>query len=154
MTYLVQVKQVESQTTAVVRSKAAQSELSRVVPAGCGVVWEYLRAAKAPRPGRNLALYWDGEIHLEAGVEVDQPFTGDGHVTCSSTPAGRVATAIHLGPYQRLGEAHAAILDWCVKHGHALAGPNWEVYGHWTDDTARLRTDVFYLLKDEADQGA
>jgi hypothetical protein len=31
-----------------------------------------------------------------------------------------------------------------------LAGPNWEVYGHWTDewnsDPAKIRTDVFYLL--------
>jgi len=27
-----------------------------------------------------------------------------------------------------------------------FAGPNWEIYGHWTDDPAQLRTDVFYLL--------
>jgi hypothetical protein len=31
-----------------------------------------------------------------------------------------------------------------------LAGPNWEVYGHWQDewnsDPSKIRTDVFYLL--------
>ena len=68
-----------------------------------------------------------------------------------SGACGRVATAVHMGPYQNLHFAHVAIRDWCAKHGHALAGPNWEIYGHWDEswnkDPARIRTDVFYLLK-------
>jgi hypothetical protein len=24
---------------------------------------------------------------------------------------------------------------------------SWELYGHWEDDPAKLRTDVFYLLR-------
>jgi effector-binding domain-containing protein len=69
----------------------------------------------------------------------------------SSTPAGRVATAVHLGPYDRLPEAHQAIRRWCADHGYTLAGPNWEIYDHWTDewnsDPSRIRTGLFYLLK-------
>jgi effector-binding domain-containing protein len=71
-------------------------------------------------------------------------------VICSSTPAGLVATAVHLGPYNRLGEAHAAVHKWCADHGHVLAGPSWELYGHWTDDPAQLRTDVFWLLRGDS----
>src|SRR5262249_28162531 len=71
---------------------------------------------------------------------------GDG-VVCSSTPAGLVATTAHFGPYARLGEAHQAILRWCADHGYKLAGPSWEVYGHWDDDPAKLRTDIYYLLQ-------
>jgi effector-binding domain-containing protein len=106
-----------------------------------------MRSSHLPHPGRNLALYLDGEINLECGVEVSQSFPGNGRVFCSCTPAGVVATAAHLGPYDRLHEAHEAICRWCADHGHALAGPNWEVYGHWNDDPAQLRTDVFYLLQ-------
>ena len=55
-----------------------------------------------------------------------------------------------MGPYQRLGEAHMAIPDWCTSHGHTRAGPNWELYGHWKEagntDPSQIRTDVFYLL--------
>jgi effector-binding domain-containing protein len=147
MEYHVDVKQVESRTTAVVRRRARLSELAQVVPHGCGEVWAFIRSSGLPHPRHNLALYLDGEINLECGVEVAQPFTGDGRVVCSSTPAGRVATVAHLGPYNRLGEAHKAICKWCADHGHALAGPNWEVYGDWEDDPAKLRTDVFYLLR-------
>jgi effector-binding domain-containing protein len=148
MPYQVQVGQANPQITAVVRCRAAQSELSRVVPACCGEVWTFVRGIRTLRPGRHLAVYFDREINLEVGVEVDQVFTGNDRIVCSSTPAGWVASTIHFGPYHLLGAAHAAVCKWCCENGRALAGPNWEVYGHWNDDPAKLRTDVFYLLRD------
>jgi effector-binding domain-containing protein len=147
MQYQVTVQHVAAQTTAVIRCQAKQADLSRVVPALCGEVWNYARAAGLPRPGRHVALYLDCVINLEVGAEMGQPFTGNDRVVCSSTLAGLVATTVHMGPYARLGDAHDAILNWCSANGHALAGPSWEVYGHWTDDPAQLRTDVFYLLQ-------
>ena len=53
----------------------------------------------------------------------------------------------HVGDYGRLGEANAAILEWCRANGRKHAGPSWEVYGHWNDDPAKLRTEVYYLLE-------
>ena len=147
MEYQVQVQQVAAQLTAVIRSRAKASELSQVVPRHCGEVWEFMRSSQFPRPGRNLALYLDCEMNIEVGVEVFQPFTGNAREGCSNTPAGTVATVAHIGPYHRLGDANSAILKWCKEHGHALAGPSWELYGHWDDDPAKLRTDVFYLLR-------
>ncbi len=144
--YQIHVQPVAAQPTAVVRRRAHLDELKTVVPHACGEVWEYFRANQLPRPGRHVALYLDGEINLEVGVEVAQPIAGDSNVVNSCTPAGPVATTEHLGPYDRLGDAHAAICRWCVEHGHTLAGPNWEVYGHGCDDPTQLRTDVYYLL--------
>jgi effector-binding domain-containing protein len=144
----IQVTHVAPLPTAVVRRRATIQQLAQVIPDGCGEVWKFLRAAGAPRPDRNVAVYFDGGINLECGVIVDQPFTSSGTVVCSATPGGRVATTIHLGPYDRLGDAHGAITQWCAAQGYKCAGPNWEIYGHWNDDPAQLRTDVFYLLED------
>ena len=125
-------------------------QLARVVPAACGEVWEFARASHLPRPGRHLAVPgW--RINLEVGAEVFQPFDGNERVSCSKTPAGTVATTVHMGPYNRLHEAHEAIHRWCTMNGHAMAGPSWEVYGHWDDDPAKVRTDVFYLLQDKGE---
>jgi effector-binding domain-containing protein len=146
MEYQVHVLRVDAQPTAVVRRRARPGDLARVVPQGCGEVWAFVRTSGLPHPGRNLALYLDCQINLECGVEVAQPFEGTDQVVCSQTPAGLVATAAHWGPYDRLGDAHRAIGRWCAAHGHTPAGPNWEVYGHWDDDPAKLRTDVYYLL--------
>jgi hypothetical protein len=151
MVYDVRVEQVSSQPLAVVRRRASSQELSQVVPAACGLVWSVLRDQQITGAGRHIALYLDGQINLEVGVELDTPFAGHGEVVGSATLAGSVATAVHFGPYAQLGEAHQAIREWCANHGYDVAGPNWEIYGHWTDecnsDPAKIRTDVFYLLK-------
>jgi effector-binding domain-containing protein len=63
------------------------------------------------------------------------------------TPSGPAATTTHVGAYSGLPDANAALREWCRANGRAIAGPSWEVYGHWDADPAKLRTDVYYLLK-------
>jgi hypothetical protein len=151
MDYDVRLEQVSSRPLAVVRRQASLQQLPRVVPDACGTVWGVVRALPIPGAGRHVALYLDDVINLEVGVELEAPFAGHGEVVGSATPAGAVATAVHFGPYGRLGDAHQAIRQWCASHGCTLAGPNWEIYGHWVDewnnDPSKIRTDVFYLLK-------
>src|SRR5438105_12654152 len=104
---------------AVVRRQARASELSKVVPELCGVVWSSIRS-RGFKGGRHVAIYWDGAIRLEVGVEMIEPIPDDGDVVRSATPAGRTASVAHLGPYQQLGAAHKAIVDWCAAHNQKL----------------------------------
>jgi len=147
MSHLVQIVQAPAVPLAVVRRRASSRELSKVVPAACGEVWTFIRAHGVEGAGRHVAVYLDGAINLEVGVEVPAAFASDGEVVASATPAGLVATTSHIGPYDRLGDAHGAIRAWCKAHDRALAGPNWEIYAHWVDNPAQQRTDVFYLLE-------
>jgi effector-binding domain-containing protein len=146
----VQRLELPSVPLAVVQRQVSQGELSRVVPECCGLVWNALRA-QGVRGGRHVALYWDGSIRLEVGVEVLGPFTEQDGVVRSATPAGAVASATHFGPYHRLRTVHDAIHEWCRSNNHRLAGPSWEIYGHWQPewdaDPSLIRTDVFYLLQ-------
>ena len=145
----VQLQRLDSIPLAVIRRQASPSELSRVVPECCGLVWNVVRAQQV-QAGRHVAIYWDGSIRLEVGVELHGPFLQDGEVVRSATPAGAVAWATHFGPYGGLGAAHSAIRRWCKANNHALAGPNWEIYGHWqpewNTDPSKIRTDVYYQL--------
>lgn len=151
VTRSVRLETVPCRAIAVVRRRASAAQLAMIVPEACGVVWNYVRAHHIAGAGRHVAVYRDDAINLEAGVELDSPFTGDGEVVASSTPAGLVATATHLGPYGGLHETHQAILQFCKEQGYELAGPSWEVYGHWQDDwgddPSQIRTDVFYLVR-------
>jgi len=150
MPYDIQLTTAEPSPIAAVRSRVAPGELSRFVPAACGEVWTFIRAAKLPNPGRHVAVYLDRQGTVEVGAEVAAPFTGNERVVCSQLPAGRVVTAVHYGPYPRLGDAHRAIGEWCEQHGHVRTGICWEIYGHWDEswnkDPSKIRTDVFHLL--------
>jgi effector-binding domain-containing protein len=134
---------------AAIRRQVAQAELPRVVPECCGKVWQHLKA-QGIRGGRNVALYWDGTIRLEAGVECSVPFVEQGEVLRSAIPGGAVVSVAHFGPYSRLAAAHQAIRAWCETHGYQLAGPSWELYGHWEAawdaDPSLIRTDVVYQV--------
>jgi effector-binding domain-containing protein len=101
----------------------------------------------AGRKGRNVMLYKDDVPHVEVGVELDQPVRIDGRVIRSALPAGEVAMTVHRGPYEALGSAHHAVLEWCAEHGFRPAGPRWEIYGHWHEDPAQLQTEIYYLLR-------
>lgn len=147
--YTVRLQQLDSIPVAVVRRHAQASELPRLVPELCGIVWNAVRAQQA-KGGRHVAIFWDASIRLEVGVELEGPFVEQGEVVCSATPSGPVVTTTHLGPYRGLRAAHAAIREWCQANGHQLAGPSWEIYGHWLpawdSDPSQIRTDVFYLV--------
>ena len=142
---------VEVRPLAVLRRCARPEQFSKVVPECCGVVWSTLKAHGVKGAGRHVAVYWDDVVNLEVGVEMEGEFSGCGEVVRSALPVGVVVRTIHLGPYQKLGEAHAAVKGWCARNGYALAGPKWEIYGHWLEewnrDASKIRTDVFYLVR-------
>jgi effector-binding domain-containing protein len=152
MSYVVEAKQVPATPVLVVRTRARQSELSRVVPNLCGIVWNFCKANGVSSPGRQVAVYrnWkDGEMDVEVGVEVGAGAVAAGEVVLSALPTGTAATVTHMGSYALLGNANTAIRDWCKANGRETSGTSWEIYGHMGPDTkpANVRTDVFYLLK-------
>ena len=158
MEYVIRLERLGARPLAVVRRRAASHELSKVVPDACGTVWNVIRSQKVSGAGRHVAVYLDDQINLEVGVEIDGSFTGHGEVVVSATPPGLVATTTHFGPYHLLHQAYDAIRTWCAANGQVLAGPDWEVYGHWRDewnsDPTKIRTDVFCLLVADRDSAA
>jgi effector-binding domain-containing protein len=59
------------------------------------------------------------ELEIEVGVPVAEVLAGDGVVRPGVLPAGRYATATHVGHPQQLVEATAALLRWAAKRGLA-----------------------------------
>ena len=152
MRYPIELMDSKPIHTAVIRSRVPAKELAQFVPAACGEVWSFIRSAGLPRPGRHLALYLDAQGSVEVGAEVSEPFAGNDRIHCSQLPAGSTVTTAHFGPHGRLSDAHAAIREWCARHGQPCSGVSWEIYGHWDEswntDSSKIRTDVFYLLHD------
>ena len=150
MGYNVRLENSSGLPIAVVHRRATRAKVGSVVQEACGLVWSVLRSQHVEGLGRHVAIYWDGQVNLDVGVELGGPFAGHGEVVGSELPNGLTATTAHLGPYGQLGDAHQEVQQWCAANGHKLAGPSWEIYGHWQElwnsDPMQIRTDVFYLL--------
>ena len=147
---VIEVRQHPALSLAVVHRRADPADLARLVPECCGLVWRALQQ-QGVRGGRHVALYLDAEIRIMIGAEALHPFSEAGELVAATTPAGEVASTVHFGPYATLGSAHSAVLAWCRANGRRIAGPRWELYGHWEPEwnahPERIRTDVCYLLE-------
>lgn len=139
MQYAVEVKEVTAQPIAALRGRATRANL----PTRIRQLFDQFYAGFKSKGGLNIVLYSDsgvpGEFEIACGVQLEQ----EGN---AATPAGTVATTVYMGPYDQMKSAHEAIHKWARENGRSLAGSSWEVYGHWSDDPAKLRTDIFYLL--------
>jgi effector-binding domain-containing protein len=147
--HAVTIADVAPIATLVVRRPAGAESLKAFVPSACGTVWEFLRA-RGLRGGHNIALYLNGKS-AEAGVVFDGTVEPAGVVERSALPSGRAARTMHRGPYDTLGAGHQAVREWCQREGHVLAGPSWEVYGHWREEwnanPSMIETEVYWLLR-------
>jgi effector-binding domain-containing protein len=151
MTYIVTVETVQPELVAAVEATAPIGGIAQVWKPALDQVWAFLRANGGLSPGHNLFLYHHPErrndpMSIDFGVQVGRRFAAAGNVRCIETPAGEVARAVHVGPYDRLREAHDAIHAWCAANNRRIGGASWETYGDWTSDAAMLETTIKYLL--------
>ena len=122
------------------------------IQAGLGELHAHLATQPDVERGFNVGVYlsptFEVGARVEIGVEVGQRFEASSEVRRLELLQGSVARTVHRGPYHELGRAHQALRDWAECSDSTLAGPHWEIYGHWTNDESRLETDVVYLLHD------
>ena len=145
----IRIDELGAVPVAVIRRQVQQKDLPRHVPELCGQVWNLLRRQNI-HGGRNVAIYWDRSIRLEAGMECRHPFMEEAGMVRSYLPGGKVLVAPHRGPYSNLHRAHEAATSWAERNGVQLAGPCWELYGHWLPEWEErpelIQTDVCYQI--------
>ncbi|MDB5441228.1 MAG: hypothetical protein JWM33_3655 [Caulobacteraceae bacterium] len=152
MRLAITIQQVESQLLAAVHRRVLAGGVGAVWKPALDQVWAFLRERPELRDGgHNLFLYGHPRgprepMEVEFGVQVIGDFAPHGEVRPVETPSGEAAVGLHVGPYSRLHETHAAIQAWMEANGRRSAGWSWEIYGDWSDDSTRLETTVVYLL--------
>jgi effector-binding domain-containing protein len=148
----VSIEIVPARMLAAVRRRVRIAEIGTAWRPALDQVWAFLKQNPGLRTdGHNVFLYHhpanrQSPMEVDFGVEVTRTFEPSGEVIPAQTPAGRVATAVHIGPYQRMVETHNAIHAWAAANEAMFAGKSWEIYADWTYDPSKLETRIEYLL--------
>lgn len=145
--YVVEVREVKTQATAVIRFRVPQEEIGTKLAEVLPAVYAYV-TAQGVTPGTPFSRYFGTEaglVDMEAGLRVAQPVSGEGEIRPGELPGCRVASTWHAGPYEELPAAHRALEAWVEAHAEVPAGGVWELYV--TDpgrepDPAKWRTRV------------
>jgi effector-binding domain-containing protein len=153
MDYFIERRRVETQLLAAVRRRMRAADIPKGFREPLDKVWAFLGRHPGLRTdGHNVFLYRHdmdagGAMTIDFGVQVARSFETADEVACVMTPKGEAAATLHRGPYNQLGDAHHAVHEWIAKNGRRVGGSSWEIYGDWSDDPAKLETEVICLLE-------
>jgi AraC family transcriptional regulator len=152
MTYAITKKELLPQPTLVLRRRVKRAEIAATLAQSFGTIFQYAQrtgSVLAGQPFTRFLEWGPGILTIEAGLPVAARANGEGEITAETLPGGPAATTMHLGPYEGLAEAHAAIQVWIEEQGLSARGKPWETYV--TDpadypDPKDWRTEVFWPL--------
>jgi effector-binding domain-containing protein len=144
------LKSLPRRDIAVVKFRAAVPEIGQRLGAAFGEVHSYLVRAGVRIAGPAVAFYKPGphQFDVAAGFIVPSAVSGDGKVEPSALPACEAAVTTHIGGYDALPAAYAAIQSWMQATGREPAETMWEEY--WSGPSTppdQTRTDIFWPVK-------
>jgi DNA-binding transcriptional MerR regulator len=100
-----------------------------------GVLFERLYRALGPAASQGLgvALWYDteykeGDLDVEAGVNLQQSVQAQEPAVIRELPGATVASIVHHGAFNRIGEGYLAILHWIEANEYRKAGPTRELF--------------------------
>lgn len=143
------IVEIEPRILAVARCRVSVNEIAERIPALFSTVYDWLGKQDLNPVGRNHALYQstgDGLL-MQAGVPVNSPFAPTHDIVRVQIPGSRAARLTHYGDYENLYSSHARLSVWCAAQGYSLSGLSWEEYGVWSDNSAKLCTQVYLRMQ-------
>ena len=97
-------------------------------------------------------------MEMEVGVPVATPQKSEGRMKAGAFPAGRYSTVVHVGPYERIIDTTADLLEWADKKGVTWRSRETEKGDAWDartefylsdpqkePDPAKWRTELAFL---------
>ncbi|MFK7988132.1 MAG: helix-turn-helix domain-containing protein [Sandaracinaceae bacterium] len=121
----------DAQPILYMRQRVARDDIATAL-AGClPAVFQHCMAEGVAMAGPPFARYRDfslSEVTLEAGVPTVEEAGGTDTILSGALPAGEVAMATHVGPYDTLMQTHAVLEQWMREQGREPSGGPWESY--------------------------
>jgi hypothetical protein len=116
--------------------------------AGMGLMdqlWQEVKSKHLKNKGINVWVYEPGDS-LFTGVELESPPPTDTTLEQKQIYLPRYAYCKHIGLYDKIKETGTKAMQELNQRGLQTRLPYLEIYGHWTDDTSKLETELLWCL--------
>ena len=108
-------------------------------------LWKEVRSKEIKNKGINYWIYDRNDI-LFTGVELEQDIPADLKLELKKIDLTKYAYWNHIGPYSKLKDSYNAMHGELEKRGINFYYPFLEIYGHWTNDETKLKTEIIFSL--------
>ncbi len=151
MSYECVLKQQPAQPALTVRTHAPVQDLPKLFGRVYGEIMQYLGELGEQPAGMPFAAYHTMDMQnldIEVGFPVAREIAGKGEFQASEFPGGRLASVIHIGPYEQLSLAYDALALWVKEQGYEPTGVSFELYYSEPETPPHeIRTEILFPLK-------
>ena len=109
-------------------------------------MWKTVKSNNLKNKGINIWVYEQDE-KVFTGVELNETPQHDSGLEQKSIILIKYAYYKHIGPYNLIKQAGKQMTDELEKRGFETDLPYIEIYGHWTNEEAKLETELLMSLK-------
>jgi len=155
MTYSIQKTTLSAQPVLVIRRSIKRSEIAATIAECLHKIFlaaQQSGIALMGPPFMRCVETGPGLMTVEPGVRINGAAANvapGGEVVLETLPGGEAATTVHMGKYEDLPEAYAAIQHWMKAEGLQMGGAPWEMYvtdpGDYPDPKD-WKTEIYWPL--------
>ena len=109
-------------------------------------MWQTVKANSLKNKGKNIWVY-DRNNEVFAGLELEEVPKNDLNLEHKTIILSKYAYFKHVGSYKLLPTVGQNINSELKSQGFDKELPYIEIYGHWTNDEAKLETELLFNLK-------
>ncbi|QLH75267.1 MAG: GyrI-like domain-containing protein [Methanomassiliicoccales archaeon] len=127
----IRITEVPPQKAMAVREAVANDQIQSKMGEFFGEVMSYMVRNGIQPTGPPFAFYhsYDQNItDMEVGFPCDETKVGEGRVMATTVPGGKIVTATHIGPYDKLIDSYNEMLRWMSERSLRPKKEMWERY--------------------------
>lgn len=148
------IEEFKRQPVLSVRTRTSVDELPKLFEKTYARISEYLTKTGNQPAGAPFAAYYNMDmknLDIEIGFPVAENMDGKDDIVPNVIPAGKTATCLYTGAYDKIEPAYTALSDWIQKHGYDIKGVAYEFYLNDPTDTPpeKLQTKICFPLKNK-----
>jgi effector-binding domain-containing protein len=147
-----EIRETKEQPTISVRMTTNLKNISQDMGKAFGEIMQYMGEKQVNPIGPPYAMYYNEDmdnLDTEVGFPVAQPLPEKGKVKMSKLPGGKAVVGMHIGPYNKLGDAYTEITEWMKEKD--IESPNmcYEIYLNDPENTPEneLKTEIYFPIK-------
>ena len=153
MTYQCEIVERVVQPALSMRRIVSVQELPQALGQAFGQIEQYLQEIGEQPAGAAFVAYYNMDmeaLQVEIGMPVARVLPGKGEIQATQMPSGKLATCMHIGPYEEIGGAYDALGAYLRDAGVQPSGVSYEIY--LNDPTCtpaqELRTQILFPLRE------
>ncbi len=109
-------------------------------------LWQEVKTNNLKHLGINVWVYESGN-KMFAGVGLKEPPPPGSILELKEIHLANYAYYKHISPYDKIAEAVSKVSEELNRKRIKTGLPYLEIYGHWTEDSSKLETEMLWSLQ-------